>query len=759
LAALPPVKLAVPPFRVNAPSETFDVNVLPLTFVWPVTLPPVRFVRPLESSEANEPPVAFSDPAVVVAPIVPAEMFAVPDAPTFRLPRFWLDTSVPPVTLARPVTEPPERVVVLPVTVKVASVPPVTLKAEEAETLPAVPLEIVAEPPETVTLASVALAVNVPAETVVAPLTVAPVRFDVPLEDTEANVPPVAFKAPALVVVPIVPADTLAVPPTCTDRLVRLAALISVPEVTVAEVPEPAVIFVVPPLTVTLPPETVRLERLMAVVITPAEATLPLTDPPVRLTVPKWVIVSPARLAFEVNVPSVTVVRPLTVARPPVKLVIPADVIEPIVPLEIFAVATPPTFRLPRFWLETSVPPVTLARPVTEPPERVVVLPVTVSVASVPPVTLRAEDAETLPAVPLEIVAEPPETVTSASVALAVNVPPVTVVAPLTVAPVRLEVPLDETEAKVPPVAVSVPEVVVAPNEPPEAFKAPALVVVPTVPAEIFAVPEAPTFRLPRFWLDTSVPPVTLARPVTEPPERVVVLPVTVRVASVPPVTLRAEDAETLPAVPLEMDADPPDTVTSASVALAVNVPPVTVVAPLTVAPVRFDVPLDETEAKVPPVAVSVPEVVVAPNEPPEAFKAPALVVVPTVPAEIFAVPEAPTFRLPRFWLETSVPPVTLARPVTFPPTRLAVPLLTFNVVREADEINEPVLETLTDAPEPAVMLVVPAETATDPPDTVKLEMLWEVSSVPADETLPDGDAPSILTVPFDPTLTSARFV
>jgi hypothetical protein len=76
-------------------------------------LPPVRLVVPLESREANDPPVAFRIPALVVVPIVPAEMLDVPETPTFRLPRLPLNESLPPVTLARPVTVPTSETVPL----------------------------------------------------------------------------------------------------------------------------------------------------------------------------------------------------------------------------------------------------------------------------------------------------------------------------------------------------------------------------------------------------------------------------------------------------------------------------------------------------------------------------------------------------------------------------------------------------------------------------------------------------------------------
>ena len=95
------------------------------------------------------------------------------------------------------------------------------------------------------------------------------------LESIEANVPPVAFRLPALVVAPIVPAEILAVPAAPTVRLVKLAALTNVPPVTLADAPEPEVMLVVPAVVVTDPPDTVTLDRSMAVISVPAEATAP----------------------------------------------------------------------------------------------------------------------------------------------------------------------------------------------------------------------------------------------------------------------------------------------------------------------------------------------------------------------------------------------------------------------------------------------------------------------------------------------------
>ena len=243
----------------------------------------------------------------------------------------------------------------------------------------------------------------------------------------------------------------------------------------------------------------------------------------------------------------------------------------------MFAVPAAPTLRLPRFWPDTRVPPVTLARFVTLPPESVDVPAVTFSESSVPPVrfkvapevvapvtdppltvaepllTARLPSVAALSRVPPETVvtlaeppvrlAVPPLTVRSASVTLELSVPAVTVVVPVTLPPVRLVALLLESDA----------------NEPPVAFKAPALVVAPIVPAEMFAVPAAPTLRLPRPTDDSRVPPVTLARFVTEPVVSVLFPPVTFSAVSVPPTRLSSPAELAVVMVPAEMLAVAPD--------------------------------------------------------------------------------------------------------------------------------------------------------------------------------------------------------
>ena len=70
----------------------------------------------LEVIDENVPPVAFSVPEVIVVPMVPAEIFAVPAAPKVRLPRFAAESSRPPVIFPRFVTDPAVRVEVPAVT-------------------------------------------------------------------------------------------------------------------------------------------------------------------------------------------------------------------------------------------------------------------------------------------------------------------------------------------------------------------------------------------------------------------------------------------------------------------------------------------------------------------------------------------------------------------------------------------------------------------------------------------------------------------
>ena len=97
----PPVILAVAPDpTVKLPSVELVVNVPPVTFDRLVTVTPVRSVTLLETIEPNVPPVALNVPELLAEPMLPAEISAVPEAPSLRLPRFTPESSNPPVTYA-----------------------------------------------------------------------------------------------------------------------------------------------------------------------------------------------------------------------------------------------------------------------------------------------------------------------------------------------------------------------------------------------------------------------------------------------------------------------------------------------------------------------------------------------------------------------------------------------------------------------------------------------------------------------------------
>ena len=77
--ALPSVRFTVPFPTVTLPRVTLDSNVPPVTFVRPLTLPPVREVVPLEMSVSKVPPVRFNVPDDVVVPVTePPVILAVP---------------------------------------------------------------------------------------------------------------------------------------------------------------------------------------------------------------------------------------------------------------------------------------------------------------------------------------------------------------------------------------------------------------------------------------------------------------------------------------------------------------------------------------------------------------------------------------------------------------------------------------------------------------------------------------------------------
>ena len=294
----PLLRVILPPLKLAKPVILATLVTVPAAWLRLVAVPPVRLavpvvtVRPWRLAFA----VRFPPLIVVVPPTIPPLLIVV----------FPPERVAKSVILATLVTVPPDWV-------RFATVPPVRL---------AVPVEISTAP-------RVAFAVNVPAVIFDSPVTVAPFRLVMLLEAIEANVPPVAFRLPALVVAPIVPPEILAVPAAPTFRLVRLAALIKVPPVTLADAPEPAVIFVVPAFTVTEPAETVTFPRLMAVIKVPADETLPVvTNPPVRLAVPEAPTVRLSKLTLEISVPAVTFAVPLNV--PLERLDVPPFTISPL---------------------------------------------------------------------------------------------------------------------------------------------------------------------------------------------------------------------------------------------------------------------------------------------------------------------------------------------------------------------------------------------------------------------------------------------
>ncbi len=148
--AVPAVRLAFAPVAtVTLPRVALAVKVPAVTFERPVTMadPPVSLVMLLEAIEANVPPEAVKLPALVVIPIVPAEIVAVPAAPTDRLPILTPDTSSPPMTFARLVTDPELSVLFPPVTFRAVSVPPTRLSSPAELAVVMVPAEILAVAP------------------------------------------------------------------------------------------------------------------------------------------------------------------------------------------------------------------------------------------------------------------------------------------------------------------------------------------------------------------------------------------------------------------------------------------------------------------------------------------------------------------------------------------------------------------------------------------------------------------------------------
>ena len=327
-AAVPPVRLAVPLVTVKACRLALAVRLPPLIVVVPptmpviVVLPPLRLAIPeilaaLVTVPAAWPRLVAVPPVRLAVPVVTVRPWRLAFAVRFPPLIVVVPPTIPPLLI---VVFPPERVAksvilatlvtVPPDWVRFATVPPVRL---------AVPVEISTAP-------RVAFAVNVPAVIFDSPVTVAPFRLVMLLEAIEANVPPVAFRLPALVVAPIVPAEILAVPAAPTARL-----------------------------------PSVRFERRVPPVTFARFVTLP----PLKLLVPNVVFKA--------------------VKVPPVRFRMPAELAVVIVPAEMFAVPADCTLRLPRLRLESRVPDVTFALPVNVPAERLDVLPFTIRPLSAPP--------------------------------------------------------------------------------------------------------------------------------------------------------------------------------------------------------------------------------------------------------------------------------------------------------------------------------------------------------------------------------------
>ena len=160
--------------------------------------------------------------------------------------------------------------------------------------------------------------------------------------------------------------------------------------------------------------------------------------------------------------------------------------------------------------------------PVTVPLLRFAV-PLVVNVFNVPPVRFSVPAEIVLPVTlpPVIFPVTPEPIVRLPNVALVVSVPPVTLESPVTVPLLRLVVPFVVNVFRVPPVRFSVPAEIVLPE---------------TLPPVIFPVTPAPIVRLPKAILDTNVPTVTFAFPLTTPPDRFAVPPVTTNPFKVPPV-------------------------------------------------------------------------------------------------------------------------------------------------------------------------------------------------------------------------------
>ena len=159
-----------------------------------------------------------------------------------------------------------------------------------------------------------------------------------------------------------------------------------------------------PPVTMAEPELIVSVSKVVeSASKLPPSTQVYAADPPVRLAIPLETIKFPSEI-FEDRVPLVTQDNPATV--PPVRLVLPLDVSAFSVPPVTFNVDAemvsplifPPvimavplvTVRLSRVTFDSKNPPVVFVSPATVPPVKVV-LPLDVSVLSVPPVTFNVE--------------------------------------------------------------------------------------------------------------------------------------------------------------------------------------------------------------------------------------------------------------------------------------------------------------------------------------------------------------------------------
>ena len=226
-----------------------------------------------------------------------------------------------------------------------------------------------------------------------------------------------------------------------------------------------------------------------------------------------------------------------------------------------------------------------------------------------------------------------------------------------------------------------------------ELSRVPDVVTTFAVPPVKVAVALEPTVRLPRVALAINVPPVTFDRPVTFPAVRVVV-PLEMTVFRLPPDKINVADDVVAPVTaPPVMLAVPLTTSSSFNVALLMNDPPVTVIASAE-PPVRLTDPLP---------TVTSPSVILDSNDPPVIFDRPM-----TLPPVRLVVP-----LVTRVF---SVPPVKfrfaddMVVPVTDPPVTLAVPLVTVKLSRVIFVVRLPPVTFDRPLTAPPVKLTVPLD-------------------------------------------------